>query len=289
MCIASRGNDGSIDDARLAPGRGDRVRLRGAGSARPRRDLRRRPQRGVQVPLVHRPGAERHADPGARPDARADRTQPIMFSPLDPHRAVLRRQPPVRTSDGGQSWQPISPDLARPTGAVPASVGALHPKGAEKQRGVIYALGALAPERRHALGGHRRRARVGHPRRRRRTGPTSRRPRSDALEQGDADRGLALRRRQRLRVGEPLSHRRSAPLHLPHPRRRQSWQAITAGLPTDAPVNAVREDPERAGLLFAATEKAVWVSFDDGEHWQSLQLNLPHTSMRDLVDPRRTT
>jgi hypothetical protein len=63
----------------------------------------------------------------------------------------------------------------------------------------------------------------------------------------------------------------------------QSWQPIIAGLAENAPVNAVREDPMRRGLLFAATERAVWMSFDDGEHWQSLQLNLPHTSMRDLV------
>ncbi len=49
-----------------------------------------------------------------------------------------------------------------------------------------------------------------------------------------------------------------------------------------APVDTVREDPVRKGLLFAGTENAVWVSFDDGDHWQSLQLNLPHTSMRDL-------
>jgi hypothetical protein len=48
-------------------------------------------------------------------------------------------------------------------------------------------------------------------------------------------------------------------------------------------VNAVREDPVRAGLLYAATERGVWVSFDDGDHWQSLQGNLPHTSMRDVV------
>jgi hypothetical protein len=63
----------------------------------------------------------------------------------------------------------------------------------------------------------------------------------------------------------------------------KSWQSITNGLSENAPVNSVREDPMRRGLLFAATEKAVWVSLDDGEHWQSLQLNLPHTSMRDLA------
>jgi hypothetical protein len=45
----------------------------------------------------------------------------------------------------------------------------------------------------------------------------------------------------------------------------------------------VREDPVRKGLLFAGTETAVWVSFDDGDHWQPLQFNLPHTSMRDLL------
>ena len=61
-----------------------------------------------------------------------------------------------------------------------------------------------------------------------------------------------------------------------------TWQAITAGLPADAPVNTVREDPVRQGLLYAGTETGVWVSFDDGDHWQSLQLELPHSSMRDL-------
>jgi hypothetical protein len=65
--------------------------------------------------------------------------------------------------------------------------------------------------------------------------------------------------------------------------RGKTWQSIATGLPQDAPVNAVREDPQRKGLLFAATESAVWVSRDDGEHWESLQLNLPHTSMRDLA------
>jgi hypothetical protein len=63
----------------------------------------------------------------------------------------------------------------------------------------------------------------------------------------------------------------------------KTWQSISAGLPIDSPVNAVREDTERKGMLFAATETAVWVSQDDGDHWESLQINLPHTSMRDLA------
>jgi hypothetical protein len=62
-----------------------------------------------------------------------------------------------------------------------------------------------------------------------------------------------------------------------------TWEPIVNGLPDGSPVDTVREDPLRKGLLFAGTETAVWVSFDDGDHWQSLQLNLPHTSMRDLL------
>jgi hypothetical protein len=63
----------------------------------------------------------------------------------------------------------------------------------------------------------------------------------------------------------------------------RTWQKIVEGIPDDEPVNTVREDPERKGLLFAGTEKAVYVSFDDGDHWQSLRLNLPASSIRDLV------
>ncbi|MEO6258751.1 MAG: glycoside hydrolase, partial [Thermoanaerobaculia bacterium] len=62
----------------------------------------------------------------------------------------------------------------------------------------------------------------------------------------------------------------------------RSWQPIVAGLPA-SPVNAVREDPVRKGLLYAGTETGVWTSFDDGDHWQTLQRNLPHTSVRDLI------
>ena len=63
----------------------------------------------------------------------------------------------------------------------------------------------------------------------------------------------------------------------------KSWTTITNGIPDGAPVNAVREDPNRRGLLFAGSERAVYVSFDDGEHWQSLRLNMPATSIRDII------
>jgi hypothetical protein len=62
----------------------------------------------------------------------------------------------------------------------------------------------------------------------------------------------------------------------------KTWKKIIDGLPDVGSVDTVREDPEVKSLVLAGTENAVWVSFDAGDHWQSLQLNLPHTSMRDL-------
>jgi len=63
----------------------------------------------------------------------------------------------------------------------------------------------------------------------------------------------------------------------------KSWTKITTGLPENAYVRAVREDPKKRGLLFAGTELGVFVSFDDGGHWLPLQLNLPVTPIHDLV------
>ena len=67
----------------------------------------------------------------------------------------------------------------------------------------------------------------------------------------------------------------------------QTWTRIVNGLPTDertgSQVHVIREDPKQKGLLFAGTETTVFVSFDDGDQWQSLRLNLPSTSIRDMV------
>jgi hypothetical protein len=63
----------------------------------------------------------------------------------------------------------------------------------------------------------------------------------------------------------------------------KSWQEIVRGLPNDENVNVVREDSQRRGLLFAGTERGVYVSFNNGDDWQSLRFNLPATSVRDLI------
>src|SRR4029077_4837510 len=62
-----------------------------------------------------------------------------------------------------------------------------------------------------------------------------------------------------------------------------TWIEIVNGISDGKNVNAVREDPKRKGLLFASTERQVYCSFDDGDHWQSLRLNMPATSVRDIV------
>ena len=78
--------------------------------------------------------------PLRNPKYRTDRTEPLMFSPVDPHVLYFASNVLFKTTDGGNSWQTISPDLTRENPGVPASVGTLVPKGADKLRGVIYAL-----------------------------------------------------------------------------------------------------------------------------------------------------
>ncbi len=68
----------------------------------------------------------------------------------------------------------------------------------------------------------------------------------------------------------------------------KTWTDIVRGLPDGGVINVVREDPQRRGLLFAGSEQSVFVSFDDGDHWQALRLNMPATSIRDLASRTRT-
>jgi len=106
---------------------------------------------------------------------------------------------------------------------------------------------------------------------------------SDALEQGDAYRSVALRRGDGVRrVDRHRLDDYQAYLYRTRDFGR-SWQRVSSGIPEGSFLNCVREDPARKGLLYACTEKGVYVSFNDADDWQSLQLNLPATSVRDLV------
>jgi photosystem II stability/assembly factor-like uncharacterized protein len=210
---------------------------------------------------------------------RTDRTEPLLFSPLDPHVLYFASNVLFKTTDGGNSWQTISSDLTRENPAVPSSVGTLIPKGADQQRGVIY---ALAPSFKNINtlwagtddgliwltrdGGNNWNDIT----------PPGLTPWSKVTQISashfDDDTAYASVSRFRIDDEQPYIYRTHD--------GGKTWKLITAGLP--GPVDTVREDPVRKGLLFAGTENSVWVSFDDGDRWQSLQLNLPHTSMRDL-------
>ena len=212
---------------------------------------------------------------------RTDRTEPTMFSPLDPHVLYYASNVLFKSADGGDSWQTISSDLTRENPGVPASVGTLIPQGADKQRGVIY---ALAPSFKNINtlwagtdDGLIWQTRDGGKKWNDIT-PKDLIPWNKVTQISashfDDDSAYVSVSRFRINDEHPYIYRTHD--------GGKTWSLITVGLPDFGPVDTVREDPVRKGLLFAGTENSVWISFDDGDHWQSLQLNLPHTSMRDL-------
>ena len=221
--------------------------------------------------------------PAADSKYRADRTQPILFSLVDPHILYYAANFLFKTTDGGQTWQTISPDLAREHNGVPASLGdkAAKDPNADKIRGVIY---SLAPSFKNVNtlwagtdDGLLWITRDGGTNWKNIT-PPELTPWSKVtqLTASHFDDESAYASVSRFRIDDLHPY-----IYRTHDGGK-SWRLITSGLPDNAPVDAVREDPVRKGLLFAGTETNVWVSFDDGDYWQSLQLNLPHTSMRDL-------
>ena len=215
------------------------------------------------------------------PKYRTDRTEPLVFSPVDPHVLYFASNVLFKTTDGGDNWQTISPDLTRENPGVPASVGTLVPKGADKMRGVIY---ALAPSFKTTntlwAGTDDGQLWITHDGGKNWANITPKEvsawSKVTQISASHFDEETAYASVSRFRINDDHPY-----IYRTHDGGK-SWSLITAGLPDFGPVDTVREDPVRKGLLFAGTENAVWVSFDDGDHWQSLQLNLPHTSMRDL-------
>ena len=203
---------------------------------------------------------------------------------FDPHLMYFAANTLWATRDGGQSWKQVSPDLTRKTFEVPATVGVFssEPSAQPRQRGVIYAL-ALSPVDSNRIwagtddgliwittdGGTNWKN----------VTPPQLSPwqKVSVLEASHTDPQTAYAAINTLRLDDLRPH-----IYRTHDGGK-TWTEIVSGIPADENVNSVREDPKRKGLLFAGTERAVYVSFDDGDHWQSLRLNMPATSVRDLL------
>ncbi len=281
VCIASRGNDGAItyrewhpvgviEYGYVAPDPLDTDIIYGGGRSEVSKFHWSTGQVQNVTPIPLRTSKYR-----------TDRTEPTMFSPVDPHTLYYASNVLFKTTDGGASWQTISKDLTRENPGVPASVGSLVPKGADKQRGAIY---ALAPSFKNIdtlwagtddglIWQTRDGGKNWNDITRKDLTPWSKVTQISASH-FDEDTAYASVSRFRINDNRPYIYRTHD--------AGKNWTLITTGLPDFGPVDTVREDPVRKGLLFAGTENSVWISFDDGDHWQSLQLNLPHTSMRDL-------
>jgi photosystem II stability/assembly factor-like uncharacterized protein len=211
------------------------------------------------------------------------RTAPVVFSPADPHVLFYAGNVLFRTTTGGRSWDVVSPDLSRENPAVPDSIGIYRKPEMTKQerRGVIYTVAPAKKDvnviwagtddgliHRTADGG-KTWADVTPP-------ALTAWSKVSLIDASPFDDLTAYAAVNRFRLDDLKPH-----VYRTHDGGK-SWKEIVKGLPDD-PVNAVREDAARKGLLYAATERMVHVSFDDGENWQPLRLNMPATSVRDLV------
>ena len=281
VCIVSRGNDGFISSRDWHP-----VNVIEYGYVAPdplHPDIIFGAGRTAVTRYDWRTGQTRNITPiPVQGDFRAERTEPLVFSPVDNRTLYYATNVLFKSTDYGETWRAISPDLAHPSPGIPPGVGALADgdKAAAKKRGAIY---SVAPSYKSintiwagsddglvwiTRDGGRRWNDVTPPGLR----PWSKITQIQASHFDDATAYVSI---SAFRIDDLAPQ-----IYRTHDGGR-TWQRIVLGL-DQSPVNTVREDPVRKGLLFAGTETGVWVSFDDGGWWQPLQLNLPRTSMRDL-------
>jgi len=221
----------------------------------------------------------------AEPDLyRRTWTLPLVFGKRDPKALYFGNQKVWRTRDGGLHWEAISPDLTREDPGVPPNLDAVtaaNHLGQGPRRGVVYAI-APSPLEAGLLWAGTDDGRIWLTRD---DGahwsdvtPAALTPWSKVgiLEASHFDAGTAYAAIDRHRLDDRRPY-----VYRTHDGGRR-WQLVVAGIRDGDFVNAVREDPKKRGLLYAATELGMYVSFDDGDHWQSLQLNLPRTSVRDI-------
>jgi photosystem II stability/assembly factor-like uncharacterized protein len=227
-----------------------------------------------------------HAGRGGAGNYRSLRTAPLVFSTVDPHTLYFGENVVWKTTNGGQSWTQISPDLTRTDSIVPPSIGVYSNSATARARhgGVVYTIAPSYLDAQRIWAGtddgliqttsdggvHW--ADVTPPDLR--SHPWSK---ISIMDAGRFDARTAYAAVNTIRIDDFRPH-----IYRTHDGGR-TWKEIVNGIDSGAVINVVREDPKRRGLLFAGSEDQVWVSFDDGDHWSSLRLNMPATSIRDLI------
>jgi photosystem II stability/assembly factor-like uncharacterized protein len=218
------------------------------------------------------------------PDFRTLRTQPVVFSPVDPHLLFFSGNTLWQTRDGGKNWKQISPDLTRKTYDLPTSIGKYRsdPTSAVKQRGVIYTVAPSPLDVNRIWCGTddgliHLTTDAGKSWKDVTPPSISAWQKISLIDAGHFDASTAYAGVNTLRLDDVRPQ-----IYRTHDSGK-TWTEIVHGIPDGQSVNVVREDTQRKGLLFAGTERAVYVSFDDGDTWESLRLNMPATSVRDLI------
>jgi hypothetical protein len=210
-------------------------------------------------------------------------TAPLVFSPIEPDTLYYGSQYLMKTTDGGLTWKEISGDL---TGDTRQDKSVATPATAENARelgyGVVYSIGP-SPLRAGMIWAGSDTGLIHLTRDGGKTWQNVTPPGLSAwskitqLEASHFDpaEAWAAVDRHRLEDYKPYVYRTRD--------YGKTWSLVVDGLSEPAYLNSIREDPRKKGLLFAATELSVAVSFDDGDHWQPLKQNLPAVSVRDLV------
>ena len=209
------------------------------------------------------------------------RTMPLLWSPKDSKVLFYASNVVWKSSDQAHSWERISPDLARQTWKTPASVGKYADKVKPTPQGSITALSASALDVgvlwagtddgniQVTMDGGANWSNVT---------PPAIKPwtRIYNIEAGHFDTKTAYAAANTMRIDDMNPH-----LWRTHDGGK-TWTEINNGIAPGVLTNTIREDPRKPGLLYAGTDTQVWVSFDDGEQWQSLRLDMPAVSVRDL-------
>lgn len=211
-------------------------------------------------------------------------TYPIVFSPNDPKTLYTCSQYVLKTTNEGQTWQRISPDLTRNEVDKQAATGGPITKDntSVEYYGTVFTL-AESPKRKGVIWAGSDDGLI-------HVTQNGGRSWTDVTPKGMPTYGLvsmieASPHDPAVAFAAVDNHKNDDRHPYAYMTRDygKTWTPIMAGLPEDAHVHVVREDKRRPGLLYAGTETGIWISFDAGEHWQSLRLNLPVTPVHDLT------